>query len=120
LHSAEALVRRNNEDDNNAKPIASIPSMVSHPVVRTHPETGRKALYVNPYYTESFVGWTPEESRLLIDWLMQLATRQENIYRHSWRQGRCVDVGQPLRHALCSLRLWFQTASVSPCNCCWQ
>ena len=87
LHSAEALVRRNNADDNNAKPIASIPSMVSHPVVRTHPETGRKALYVNPYYTESFVGWTPEESRLLIDWLMQLATRQENIYRHSWRQG---------------------------------
>ena len=87
LHSAEALVRRNNEGDNNAKSIASIPSIVSHPVVRTHPETGRKALYVNPYYTESFVGWTPEESRLLIEWLMQLATRQENIYRHSWRQG---------------------------------
>ena len=87
LHSAEGLVMRNNANDNNAKPISAIPDLVSHPVVRTHPETGLKALYVNPYFTESFEGWTQEESRLLIDWLMQLATRQENIYRHSWRQG---------------------------------
>jgi len=87
LHSAEALVLRNNSKDNNAKPIASLPDMVSHPVVRTHPETGRKALYVNPYFTESFEGWTAVESRLLIDWLTHLATRQENIYRHHWRQG---------------------------------
>ena len=87
LHSAEALVRRNNDNDNNAKPISAIPDLVSHPVVRTHPETGRKALYVNPYFTESFEGWTAEESRLLIDWLTKRATRQENIYRHRWRKG---------------------------------
>ena len=87
LHSAEALVLRNNDNDNNAKTIDSVPDLVSHPVVRTHPETGRKALYVNPYFTESFEGWTSEESRLLIDWLTQLATRQENIYRHRWLQG---------------------------------
>ena len=87
LHSAEALVRRNNANDNNAKQIISVPDMVSHPVVRTHPETGRKALYVNPYYTESFEGWTPGESRLLLEWLTKLATRHENLYRHRWRQG---------------------------------
>ena len=87
LHSAEALVMRNNADDNNAKPISAIPDLVSHPVVRTHPETGRKALYVNPYFTENFEGWTVEESRLMIDWLTKRATRQENIYRHRWRKG---------------------------------
>ena len=87
LHTAEALVRRNNENDNNARPIATVPEMVSHPVVRTHPETGRKALYVNPYFTECFEGWTREESCLLIDWLTQQAIREENIYRHRWRKG---------------------------------
>jgi len=87
LHSAEALVMRNNANDNNAKPISSIPELVNHPVVRTHPETSRKALYVNPYYTESFEGWSPAESKLLLDWLTQLATRQENIYRHRWKKG---------------------------------
>ena len=87
LHSTEALVRRNNANDHNAKPITSVPGMVSQPVVCTHPETGRKALYVNPYFTESFEGWTPVESRLLLEWLSKLATRQENIYRHRWRHG---------------------------------
>ena len=87
LHSAEALVMRNNANDNNAKPISSIPDLVSHPVVRTHPETSRKALYINPYYTESFEGWSPAESKLLLDWLTKRANRPENIYRHRWKKG---------------------------------
>jgi len=87
LHSAEALINRNNANDNNAKTIKSVPELVSHPVVRTHPQTGRKALYINPYYTERFEGWTLEESSLWIDWLTKRATRLENIYRHRWREG---------------------------------
>ena len=87
LHSAEALINRNNADDNNAKTIKHVPKLVIHPVVRTHPQTGRKALFINPYYTKRFEGWTLEESRLWINWLTKRATRIENTYRHRWRKG---------------------------------
>ena len=87
LHSAEPLVKRNNAPGNNANPISSIPELVSHPVIRTHPDTGRKALYINPYYTVSFEGWSEEESKIWIDWLTKKAVLIENIYRHSWQKG---------------------------------
>jgi len=87
IHSAEALVRRNNEPDNNANPILSTPELVCHPVIRTHPQTRRKALYINPYYTVCFDGWSVEESTTLIEWLTNKATRIENVYRHRWEKG---------------------------------
>jgi taurine dioxygenase len=87
LHSAEALVRRNNESRSDGQPIEAVPPAVEHPVVRTHPATGRRALYVNPYYTTRFAGMSEAESRPLLDFLCSRATRPENVYRHHWRQG---------------------------------
>jgi taurine dioxygenase len=60
---------------------------VSHPVVRTHPESGRKLLYVNPTYTVRFDGWTEKESEPLLAYLYAHATRPENTCRFQWREG---------------------------------
>ncbi len=57
---------------------------VAHPVVRVHPETGRKAIYLGEK-VRRFDGMTEEESRPLIEYLNRHATRPEFVYRHQWR-----------------------------------
>ncbi len=58
-----------------------------HPVVLTHPESGKKVLYVNPGFTVKFVGWTREESASLLNFLYKHAMRPEFSYRFQWREG---------------------------------
>jgi len=68
-----------------------------HPVVRTHPETGRKALYVNVAHTSHFERWTVDESASLLNYLFAHQIKPEFTCRFSWRKGsiafwdnRCV------------------------------
>ncbi|MFY9347655.1 MAG: TauD/TfdA family dioxygenase [Orrella sp.] len=68
-----------------------------HPVIRTHPETGRKTLYVNPAHTTHFVGWTEQESQPLLEFLFAHQTKAEFTCRFNWQESsialwdnRCV------------------------------
>jgi taurine dioxygenase len=58
-----------------------------HPVVRTHPETGRKTLYVNRAFTQHLVGVDPEEGRALLELLFTRATFPEYQCRWKWAAG---------------------------------
>jgi taurine dioxygenase len=58
-----------------------------HPVVRTHPETGRKALYLSRSHTVRFRNMSDEESRPLIEWLQAHQTRPEFTCRVRWEPG---------------------------------
>jgi len=69
----------------------------SHPVVCTHPETGRRALFVNGNYTRHFDGWSVDDSQPLLDHLYAQFARFEYTWRHRWQEGdlliwdnRCV------------------------------
>jgi taurine dioxygenase len=61
-----------------------------HPVVRTHPETGRKALFVNRAFTVAFEDMTPEESQPLLRFLFDCGSRLDLSFRHAWKPGDLV------------------------------
>lgn len=60
---------------------------VAHPLVRTHPENARKAIYLNPLRVRRFLGMTPPECAGLIEALVAHATQPRFTYTHRWQLG---------------------------------
>ena len=58
-----------------------------HPVVVAHPTTGHPLLYVNMGFTTHFAGWTREESKPLLDYLLEQLLKEEYAYQFSWEPG---------------------------------
>jgi taurine dioxygenase len=72
-----------NEEDRNWTP-------VFHPIIRTHPETGRKGLYFDPGKILSIEGVDESENDALIEELTERMIQPEGEYRHAWRKGDIV------------------------------
>jgi taurine dioxygenase len=83
VHSAGGLATRYGKDPGEAP-------RAEHPVVRTHDETGERALYVCRAFTQRFVDWSREESAGLLEYLFTHGVRPEYQARHAWRPGDLV------------------------------
>jgi taurine dioxygenase len=62
----------------------------THPFIRTHPETGRKAIYVHPGKLARFEDWEPAESKAFVNALLERVLVGDITYRHKWRVGDLV------------------------------
>ncbi|MBI1261335.1 MAG: TauD/TfdA family dioxygenase [Rhizobiales bacterium] len=104
IHSAERPYSKQGfyANENEKRSLKIVPSDDAlkrrlHPVVRTHPETGRKALFVNPVYTIGIDGLPQDEGDELLRELCAATLQQQYIYRHAWKpdmllmwDNRCV------------------------------
>ena len=61
--------------------------ILAHPLVRTHPETGEDGLFINFSQNPSVIGWTPEQSKQLIDRLLLEFNKPEHQVRFKWQPG---------------------------------
>jgi taurine dioxygenase len=83
-HSARKLMVLGGTDRGN------VSDSVAHPIVRTHPESRRKAIYINPIRTEGIPGLAEEEALALLAELLAHSTEPKYQYRHQWQPGDLV------------------------------
>ncbi|UYN93060.1 MAG: TauD/TfdA family dioxygenase [Enhydrobacter sp.] len=89
VHGYDTPRARNRPSPRTPQEIAETPD-VEHPLVRTHPETGRKAVYLNPNRLDRIVGLPREESDALLDELADEARKPRHHHGHVWKAGDIV------------------------------
>ena len=72
------------------KPSKKAKDIFLHPLVRTHPETNRKSLFINPVYTIAIDGLHDDESKLLLNELFNHMEKETYIYKHLWEPNMLV------------------------------
>jgi taurine dioxygenase len=84
---ADASKTREDRLRDSARTLSESAYMAEHPVVRVHPETGRKTLYINPAHTLRFKEMTEQESAPILSFLFAHQIRPEFTCRFSWSEG---------------------------------
>jgi taurine dioxygenase len=89
IHNLDfSRTRRHGEDPLTAEQKTEVPP-VAHPIVRTHPDTGRKALFLGDH-AEWIEGMDYDEGRALIEELNLMITPSARVYAHTWRPRQCM------------------------------
>jgi taurine dioxygenase len=83
-HSARKLMTLTEADQER------VPNAVLHPLVRTHPESGARSIYINPIRIEGILGLDHKEALPLLDELLAHGTAERFQYRHQWKPGDLV------------------------------
>lgn len=89
MHAYDTARARNRPSPRTPQEIAETPD-IEHPLVRTHPDTGRKALYLNFNRLDRIVGMERDESDALLDELAAEARKPQHHFAHEWTVGDCV------------------------------
>ena len=84
-HESEHFYSGRYKTESNSESKTEYPSAI-HPVIRTHPETGKKAIFVNKFFTTRIVGLEPQESRFILDFLFSHIEKTEFQIRYRWNK----------------------------------
>jgi taurine dioxygenase len=89
VHDASGTFSRFRDEDKSGENKQKLGNMspVRHPVVRIHPETGERGLFVNPTFTAYIENFSPEESRAILGLLYEHSIQPERVVRWTWREG---------------------------------
>ena len=84
-HESEHFYSGRYKSESNGESKTEYPSAI-HPVIRTHPETGKKAIFVNKFFTTRIVGLEPQESKFILDFLFSHIEKTEFQIRYRWNK----------------------------------
>jgi taurine dioxygenase len=84
-HESEHFYKGRYQNKNEVDRNKEYPSAI-HPIIRTHPETGKKAIYVNKFFTTRIEGLSDQESKLILDYLFSHIEKTEFQIRYKWNK----------------------------------